>query len=648
MPAAVAEALIRFIGFSGFGVNYYQQVKKGFAVAQIIADRGDIDFVLYEQFHAEELTRHPKYQSFNKKTFDLIINEARNLAIQEILPTFAEGDREGVRYENGQVKVPACYHRPYQLMREGEWTAMAADPEFGGQGLPQCIAHAASEYIIGANYAFALYGFIGHAAGELIEFYGTEKQKKLFLKKMYSGQWSGTMQLTEPQAGSDLGVITTSAVKNPDGTYSLSGNKSFITAGDHDLTENIIHPVLARIEGAPEGTRGISLFIVPKIWVNDDGSLGEPNDIVCSGLENKMGIHGSATCSMTLGGKGKCRGLLLGEANKGLRVMFHMMNNARLAIGMIGLTSSSTAYLYALDYARQRIQGKDLEKLLDPEAPQVPIIRHPDVRRMLLWMKAHVEGMRSLIYFVSMLSDKKVCAASDSEAEYYQELIDLLTPLVKSYCSDRGFEICVEAMQVYGGYGYMLDYPIEQLLRDCKITSIYEGTNGIQAMDLLGRKLGMKKGAVFVNYLAEMQKTVAAARKISGLQDLAEKFQSAINRLGEIAMHMGQTALSPDLKVAFAFAKPFLDVIGDVSMAWMMLWRASIAMPKLEKLAGGLDKTVRQQQSAKNKQIAFYEGQIQTANYFINAVLPIAIGRMEAIASSERSTIEIPEASFGG
>jgi alkylation response protein AidB-like acyl-CoA dehydrogenase len=617
-------------------------------MAQIIADRRDIDFVLYEQFRVEELTGHPQYNSFNKKSFDLIVNEARNLAIQEILPTFAEGDREGVSYENGQVKVPACYHRPYQLMREGEWTAMTADPEYGGQGLPQCIAQAASEYLVGANYAFTLYAYVGHAAGELIEFYGTEKQKELFLKKMYTGQWCGTMQLTEPQAGSDVGAITSSAVKNPDGTYSLSGNKTFITAGDHDLAENIIHPVLARIEGAPKGTKGISLFIVPKIWVNDDGSLGEPNDIVCSGVEHKMGIHGSATCSMTLGGKGKCRGLLLGEANKGLRVMFHLMNSARLAVGFIGFISGSAAYLYALNYARERLQGKDLEAFLDPEAPQVPIIRHPDVRRMLMWMKAHVEGMRSLIYFVSTALDKRACAPGDTEREYYQGLIDLLTPVIKSYCSERGFEICVEAMQVYGGYGYMQDYPIEQILRDCKIASIYEGTNGIQALDFLGRKLGMKQGAVFMNYLAEMQKTVAHAKKIAGLEDLAAKVATAVNRLGEIAMHMGQTALSPNLRVAFAFAKPFLDVIGDVSLAWMMLWRATIALPMLEKLAGSLDSSVRRQQAAKNKQIAYYEGQLQTANYFIHAVLPIAIGRMEAIASSDASTIEIPEVSFGG
>jgi alkylation response protein AidB-like acyl-CoA dehydrogenase len=617
-------------------------------MAQIIAERRDIDFVLYEQFNAVELTEYEKYADFNKKTFDLIIAEARNLAIKEILPTFAEGDREGVRLENGQVKVPACYHRAYKLFREGEWTAMTADPELGGQGLPHCVAQAAAEYLVGANYAFTLYGVVGHAAGELVEVYGTEAQKKLFLKKMYTGQWSGTMQLTEPQAGSDVGALTTSAVKNPDGTYSLTGNKIFITAGDQDLTENIIHPVLARIEGAPSGTKGISLFLVPKIWVNADGSLGEPNDIVCTGVEKKMGIHGSATCSMALGGKGKCRGLLLGEENKGMRAMFYMMNAARLAVGFIGFVSGSAAYLYALNYARERHQGKDLASIQDPDAPQVPIIRHPDVRRMLLWMKAHVEGMRSFIYYIDALIDRQACSADRQEQDDCQGLLDLLTPVVKSYCSDRGFDICTEAMQVYGGYGYTCDYPVEQLLRDCKIASIYEGTNGIQAMDLLGRKLGMKGGVVFMNFLAEIQKITGNAKKINGLQDYAARLDEAVNRLGEVAMHLGQTAMSADVKVAFAYAKPFLDVIGDVCLAWMLLWRATAALPQLEKLAGSLDPAARSAAAAKNKEAAFYEGVLQSARYFINTVLPVTMGKMKAIKASDAATIEIPETAFGG
>ncbi len=616
-------------------------------MAQVITDRRDIDFVLYEQFNAEELTRHEKFAEFNKKTFDLIIKEARNLAVKEILPTFAEGDREGVRLENGQVKVPNCYHRAYKLFKEGEWTAMVADPELGGQGLPYCISQAASEYLVGANYAFTLYGVAGFGAGELVEIYGTEEQKRLFLRKMYSGTWGGTMQLTEPQAGSDVGALTTSAKKNPDGTYSITGNKIFITGGDQDLTENIIHPVLARIEGAPGGTRGISLFLVPKIWVNEDGSLGEPNDIICTGVEEKMGIHGSSTCSMALGSQGKCRGLLLGEENKGMRAMFYMMNVARLHTGFIGFISGSAAYMYALNYARQRLQGKDLESIMDADALQVPIIRHPDVRRMLLWMKAYVEGMRSFIYFISTLIDRQGCSDDEQIKEYNQGLIDLLTPVVKSYCSDRGFEVCVEAVQVFGGYGYTREYPVEQLLRDCKIASIYEGTNGIQAMDLLGRKLGMKGGAVFLNFMQEIQKITGQAKEIRGLEEMAEKIDDAVNRLGEVAMHLGQTALSPDIKVAFAYAKPFLDVMGDVCMAWMLLWRATIAVPRLEKLAGGSDPEVRQTKAAKNKDAAFYEGQMQSAKYFINSILPITMGRMNAIEIGDPAVVDIPESSFG-
>jgi hypothetical protein len=339
---------------------------------------------------------------------------------------------------------------------------------------------------------------------------------------------------------------------------------------------------------------------------------------------------------------------LLGEENRGMQVMFHMMNAARLDVGFIGFIFGSAAYMYALNYAKARLQGKDLEKLADPDAPQVPIIRHPDVRRMLMGMKTRTEGMRSLLYFVAGLFDRQTCTDDEQEKAYLQGLIDLLTPVVKSYCSDRGFDICVESMQVYGGYGYTRDYPIEQLLRDCKITSIYEGTNGIQAMDLLGRKLGMQKSAVFMNFLQEIQNTVVKARGISGIKDLADSVDAVSNRLGEVALHLGKTAMSPDVKVAFAFAKPFLDVVGDVCMAWMHLWRAIVAVTQLEKQAGSLDPAARSAQAIKNKETAFYEGVLQSAKYFINTILPETMGRMNAIEASDASTIEIPEAAFGG
>jgi alkylation response protein AidB-like acyl-CoA dehydrogenase len=469
----------------------------------------------------------------------------------------------------------------------------------------------------------------------MIELFGTQNQKKLFLKKLYTGQWTGTMLLTEPQAGSDVGALSTMAVKNSDGTYSLTGNKIFITSGEHDLSGNIIHPVLARIEGAPEGTKGISLFIVPKIWVNDDGSLGKPNDIVCTGVEEKMGFHGSATCSMTLGGKGECRGLLLGNENMGMRIMFHMMNEARLAVGFQGFMNASTAYLYAINYAKQRLQGKDLESAGDPNAPQVPIIRHPDVRRMLLWMKAYVEGMRSFLYYVATCFDRITSAETETERENPQGLVDLLTPIVKAYCSQRGFEVCVQAMQIYGGYGYTKEFPVEQLTRDCKLASIYEGTDGIQAMDLLRRKIGMKGGKVFRDFLQEIHKITDLARRTGSLEKLAIKVEEAANHLEETAVHLDQAAASPDLKVAFAFASPFLDVMGDVVMAWMLLWRAVVALSNRKK-------------EVKKKDDAYYEGQLKNAEFFIYSILPSTLGKMEAIQTLNGAAIEISESALGG
>ncbi len=617
-------------------------------MAQQIADRRDVDFVIYEQFESEKLTKYPRYSDMNRKMFDMIITEARNFAIKEILPVNEEGDKVGLKFENNQVTVPECFHRPYKLLCEGEWIAMTEDPEIGGQGLPHIISQATAEYIVGADFSFGAFGFATHGAAKMIEVFGTEKQKELYLGKMYSGQWTGTMVLTEPEAGSDVGALTTTAVKNDDGTYSISGNKIFITCGEHDLAENIIHPVLARIEGAPAGTKGISLFIVPKIWVNEDGSMGEPNDVVCTGIEEKLGLHASPTCQMTFGGKGNCRGVLLGEENKGMRVMFHMMNEARLGVGALGLFNASCAYLYAINYARERVQGRDLADMLSKDAPSVNIIRHPDVRRMLLGMKAYTEGMRSLVYYISHLFDRQVLAETEAEKAELEDYISLLTPIVKSYCTDRGFECTVQAMQVYGGYGYTRDYPVERLMRDSKINSIYEGTNGIQAMDLLGRKMGMKKGAVFMSFLGEIQKQIAQAKETPKLADLAAQLETVINRLGEVAMHLGKTAMSLDFKVAFAHALPFLDVMGDVIMAWMLLWRANVAAPQLEKLLGDAQGEERLEKLNKNKNAAFYEGQIKSAEYFIQTVLPVTMGRMDSIQVGSKAAVEIPEVCFGG
>ncbi len=603
-------------------------------MAQVIADRRDVDFVLHEQLEVGKLSKRPKFAEFTKKTVDLIINEARNLAVKEILPTRKEGDDQGCRFENGQVKVPESFHRVYELYREGEWLAMTEDPEWGGQGMPRSVALAAADYFNGANYAFIMYAGLTHGAGKLVEEFGTEEQKRVYLKNMYTGKWTGTMLLTEPEAGSDVGALTTTAVPNGDGTYSISGNKIFISSGEHDLTENIIHPVLARIEGAPEGTKGISLFLVPKFRVNPDGSPGEFNDVVCTGIEHKMGIHGNATCSLTLGGKGNCIGTLLGEENKGMRAMFLMMNEARALVGMQGFSCASASFMNALGYARERVQGKHLLKMADPNAPAVPIIQHPDIRRMLLKMKCMVEGMRSLLYYHGYLDDLKQTTDSPEEKEKYQGIIELLTPIVKGYVTDRAFDLCSEGIQIYGGYGYIKEYPQEQLLRDCKITQIYEGTNGIQAMDLLGRKLGMKKGKPVMDLLGEMNKTLAEAKTISGLEDFAVDLEKAVNKLGEVGIHMGTTAMSPKVLNAFGFAYPFMDVTGDVVMAWMLLWRATIAARKTEK--------------AKKKDAAYYEGQIKGAEFFIKTLLPITLGKMNAILMNNGAAVEISVEAFGG
>lgn len=604
-------------------------------MAQTLVDRRDIDFILHEQLKVEELAKIERFADFNRKAIDLVINEARNLAVKEILPTQFDGDRIGVQFDNGNVKVPESFHKAWKALRAGEWLAMTEDPEWGGQGMPRTVASTAAQYMMAGSFAFMMYGGLTHGAGELVKEFGTDKQKKLFLKKLFSGEWTGTMLLTEPEAGSDVGALTTTATPNPDGTYSIVGNKIFISSGEHDMVSNIIHPVLARIDGAPAGTSGISLFLVPKIWVNDDGSLGEPNDVVCTGIEEKMGIHGNVTASLALGSKGRCRGTLLGEPNKGMRAMFLMMNDARLMVGDQGLACASASYLYAVNYARTRIQGRHLLQAMDKNAPGVPIIQHPDVRRMLMLMKVYVESLRSLSAFIAFCFDGITTATNPEEKTRLQGIVDFLIPIAKAYTTERSLDVCSLGIQVYGGYGYIREYPMEQLLRDCRITSIYEGTNGIQAMDLLFRKLGQNGGRPIVDLGEEIRRTVSAAADIDRTASMAEKLEEALLKLEEVARTMGMTAMYGNLLGAAAHAHPFLEVCGDVIVGWMLLWRARIAA---DALAAG----------AKEKDVAFYEGQIKSSEFFTQILLPVTLGRMDAILSGSSVVVDIPEDAFGG
>ncbi|MBU1172796.1 MAG: acyl-CoA dehydrogenase [Proteobacteria bacterium] len=600
-------------------------------MAQQISDRRDQDYVLHEMLDVSQLTNTEKYADFNKKTIDMVLTEARNLAVKEILPTQKSGDDEGVKLENGKVSVPPSFHRPYELFCAGEWVAMADDPEVGGQGLPHSVALACGELFTGANCAFMMYPGLTHGCGNIIATLGTPKQKELYLKKVYTGEWGGTMCLTEANAGSDVGALESIATPNADGTYNIVGNKIFISGGDSDMVDNVIHPVLARIEGAPAGTRGISLFIVPKLWVNDDGSIGEDNDVVITGVEHKMGIHGNATCSIAFGGKGKCKGTLIGEVNKGMKAMFLMMNEARQGVAMQGIGFATTSYINAVNYAKERLQGPNLMQMLEADPPKVAIINHPDVRRNLLIMKTYVDGMRAMLYFMGFCFDKVHTAKDDAEKDYYNGLIEIMTPVAKAYCTDKGFEVTSIGIQVYGGYGFIEEYPQAQLMRDCKITAIYEGTNGIQAMDLLGRKLGMKKGKPMMDLMGEINKAIAMGKE-AGLNDLADKVAAALGKLGECAMTLGGAAMSEKVLDAFGSATLFQECCGDVVMAWMHLWRAAVAKGKIE--------------GAKKKDKAFYEAQVIGAEFFISHMLPVSLGKMDSVKALTNSIMAMPVDGF--
>lgn len=601
-------------------------------MAQFLADRKDIDFVLHEQFEISQLSRHEKFGEFNKGVIDMIVTEAKNLAIKEILPTNTIGDQEGCCYENGRVRMPAGFKAAWRKLEQGEWFAPAQNPEWGGQGIPETLNVVTQNYLFGANLSLLMVAGLNHAAGKIIETVGSDLQKKCYLKNLYSGKWGGTMLLTEAESGSNLGELTTLAVKNDDGTYRLSGNKIFISGGDHDMTENIVHLVLARIQGAPEGSRGISLFIAPKIRVTEDGRLSDPNDIVCTGIEKKMGLHGSPTCSMALGSRGECMATLIGEENKGLSIMFMMMNRARLMVGSQGLACASSAYLHALAYARTRIQGTLPGGM--SKAP-VAIIQHPDIRRMLLTMKMYTEGMRSLLCYIANLEDKKSLKENTADRVRYQNLIDILIPVAKGYVTDRAVDLCNMAIQIFGGYGYSCEFPVEQLLRDVRVTTIYEGTNGIQAMDLLNRKLFTKKSQLFKDLMDEIGKILDRAKKTPPLEQMAQTLEKILIRLGQVVEKLDPAAQGQDSLLSHAFATPFLEVTGDVIMAWMLLWRASIAQDCMEK-------------KPQKKEHEFYTGQLKSAQFFIGSVLPVTHGKMMSIINFDGAAMEISDTSFGG
>ena len=618
-------------------------------MSNLLVNTRDQQFVLFEQLGIEKLFETEAFKDFSKDDLLMIMNEAEKLAVNVIAPTLAEGDKEGCTIKDGKVSIPKCFHEPWKKFIEAGWLAPSESPEVGGQGLPRSIAFAVTELMGAANYAFMMYPGLTHGAAGLIETYGTEEQKNKYMFKMFAGEWAGTMCLTEPGAGSDVGASKTTAKRLPDGKFLITGTKCFISSGDHDLTPNIIHPVLARIEGDPPGTKGISIFIVPKIKVNDDGSLGESNDVHTGGIEHKMGIKGSATATLNFGEDGNCIGELLGEARTGMKIMFQMMNEARLGTGMQGLDSASAAFEHAVQYAKERVQGTAIWEMKNPDAKPVTIINHPDVRRKLLWMKSHVEGMRSMCYFVAYCMDKSKVAKTEEEKATWEGFQDLMTTVVKAYCSDKGLLVCSMAMDVYGGYGYCSEYPVEQYLRDEKIATIYEGTNGIQALTLVGRSLGQKKGANIMNLAVLIQANIAKMKANPELGKAASLLEEASNAWLELTMFFAQAGKSGDFLLPILNACKFLELFGDVMLGHFLLEAGGVAFEKLEatyeaKGAASLGKKKALQRA--DKDAAFYSGRIASAKFFANEILTTVKARCEAIKAGDKTPLEMTDEAF--
>lgn len=613
-----------------------------------LVDERDVKFVLYEQLRVERLCDHPRYADFSPEMFDMAIEQAEKLAENEFYPANKIGDREGCRFDNGQVKVPDAFHKAYNHYCEGGWLAMSDSPEVGGQGFPLVVSNACVEFFAAANWSLLMYPGLTHGAGKLLERYGSRELRDMYLARMYSGEWGGTMCLTEAGAGTDVGNLRTKAMQRPDGSFHIEGQKIFISSGMHDLTENIVHMVLARIEGAPKGSKGISIFLVPRLCFDDQGELVD-NDVNCGGIEHKMGIHGSATCVLNFGENGRCIGHLLGEENQGMHIMFDMMNEARLFVGMQGLAHAGTAYLHALEYAKERVQGAPIEKLKDPNAKRVPIIHHPDVRRMLMFMKSSTEGLRAMMHLAAYCLDRTRIAQSDEERELFQGYVDLLIPICKSMGSDLGFRVCETAIQVYGGYGFTSEYPVEQFMRDCKIASLYEGTNGVQALDLVGRKIAMKRGRLFKNAFKASNEILSKVKANYRLRDLIRIYEEAQENLIQVTKFFGLKSMTDEFHVPILYAKPYLDLFGEVTIGFLLLWQAHLADRRLQEIFkdhNAKDDRSRKEVLKNNRSAAFYRGKMASAEFFINQSLTQAGGKARAIMNNDKSALEIPDDGF--
>ncbi len=585
----------------------------------------DIFFILKEQLNYGSVCSLERYKGLNEKALDLLVTEALRFARGVVDPLQEIGEQFGVKFEDGNVTCPAEFKKAFKQYGQDGWTAAVRDPVYGGQGFPHMMRIVVNDLMYGACQSFNMAPSLTHGAAHLIESFGDRELKERFIPKMFDGTWAGTMCLTEANAGSNLAALQTTAYPAGD-HYKIKGSKIFISWGDHNLTENIIHLVLARIDGAPEGVKGISLFVVPKMRMNPDGSIQGPNDVLCGGVEDKLGLHASPTCVLNFGNNDGCIGYLCGEADKGLAHMFQMMNAARINTGVSGMALAGTAYQNALEYAKGRIQGRDI---VGRKSGEVPIIDHPDIRRMLLWMKAMVDGMRSMIYTGAFWQDYALELPEGDEKQHYANLLDFLTPIIKAYCSDMGFKVCETAIQCLGGYGFCKEYPLEQYLRDAKIMSLYEGTNGIQSMDLMGRKMRINNGGSFAAYRNEIDKFCLENRDHPQLGRNVIALGKAFEKLTGIAEQMRDQMKSDPLQWA-SNTYPALMAFGEITMTWRLLDMAVIAARNIEK--------------GKNNNL--YVGKIMQATYFTDVTLPHTLATMDNALRQGREVVEMPEGAF--
>ncbi len=591
-------------------------------MSEYLAPLKDMRFVLTELTGLDEVAALPGYEEATPDVVDAILDEAGKFASGVLAPLDRVGDREGARWADKAVTMPAGFKEAYRQYSESGWGALDCAPDHGGQGLPRLVAAAVAEMWKSANHAFSLCPLLTHGAIEALELTGTPEQKALFLPKMVAGTWTGTMNLTEPQAGSDLAAIRSRAEPQPDGSYKIFGQKIFITYGDHDMAENIIHLVLARLPDAPEGVKGISLFVAPKFLVNGDGTLGARNDAYCVSIEHKLGIHASPTAVMSFGDNGGATGYLVGKANEGLKYMFIMMNAARYSVGLEGLAVAERAYQKARAYARERVQGRAIEG----SAASVAIIHHPDIRRMLMSMKSHAEAMRGLAYMVAGVHDKAARHPDPAERQRSQAFVDLMIPVVKGWLTETGNEMAYLGVQVHGGMGFIEETGAAQIMRDARITTIYEGTTGIQANDLIGRKIAREGGATLKAVIAAMRQTRTDAMADGELVALAATFGVAIDAL-EAAAEYIVAGYNSDVRLVAVGAVPFLRLMGVVAGGWMMTRAALAARARIS--GGDAD--------------PFYPAKIATAAFYATHTLVTASGLAQVVVGGGASALAIPE-----